>query len=170
MEPLLATGLVALGKGLIDFIIPDSKPEASKESFSNILNSKEATHIHPLTESLVQNNINTGQDLKNHINIATQHLIQHPDLASQMSSMGTQTSLSLIREESGQFSIVNSQGKKISLEKGSATEHLAEYIHGLKSIQSLHNQLPSSNLHDLSNQVSTHPVLTAAWGIRTSTL
>jgi hypothetical protein len=164
MDPITATGLVSIGERIVSNII-QSRGNKEVESFSQYMPQQGTAPTGMIAELLQQNNVQDASDVKMLTDKLSNQLYNHPELAEQLAKMNPEEPLTL-KLKDGQFTIESSKGTIAVLKKDSEMGMLAEQIHQLKSIETLHQQVPSSSVYQLAGKVAAEPVLNANWVLR----
>lgn len=120
MHSIIATGIINLGKEIINNMIP-VKQTSSNELFC-------------LGKKTTQSKIDHSEGLNIYKQSISKQIIQHPFVSGQMTNMEQKESWNLHSNEKGELWLQNLMGKKIQLDNNAQTKDLAiKYIETCKS-------------------------------------
>ena len=157
MNPLLVTGLVAIGQKLIDHMFTGpSEPEtsasnASGAEFSNYMNSSQAVQRpSELIEFLQNQGVQNGADFHDLQFQLQQQLLNHPELGHYIAGADRAGGFQLNVNEAGVYTLSDSQGKHVIFNEDSPLGQLAGRIQQLGIMESIAKEFPGYGMRDLA--------------------
>lgn len=163
MNPLLVTGLIAVGQKLVDNIF--TKPPqstlptnaAAGSQFEDHLNAQSVQPPSELMTFLNSKGIRSGSDLQNLQFQLRQQLFNHPEFASFMASADRTAGFQLTLEASGLYTLSDSRGRQITFSEQTSQGQLAKRIAQLQHMDISANAFPGYSMQDLTSKAGILP-------------
>lgn len=171
MHPLLLTGIVGIGKAVLNNVFPSQTAKVADVAqkvgdFASVLKGNSVPKTQSGLETyLSQNNVSDVSQMNQLRRQLTNQLLSHPNLQAHLAGA---KEIHLNLQDGANFSVTTDQGKTINLASPELSL-LAQRIHDMSSISQFNSALPGNSLRDLISQVSQNPQLTANWTIRQPT-
>ena len=157
MNPLLVTGLVAIGQKLIDHMFAGpseteaAASNASGAAFSNYMNPGQAVHRpSELIQFLQNQGIQNGADFHDLQFQLQQQLLNHPELGHYIAGADRAGGFQLNVNEAGVYTLSDSQGKHVVFNDDSPLGQLASRIQQLSKMESIAKEFPGYGMRDLA--------------------
>jgi len=170
MNPLLVTGLVAVGQKLIDNLItkhPDAQSPSnppSGVSFERHLDNSQA--IKPPSELihfLEAKGIRDGAGFQHTQFQLRQQLFNQPELAHFMAQADRTAGFQLTLSETGLYTLTDSAGKQITFSPETPAGQLAHRIRQMNHMEAIAEIFPGYGMRDLAYKAEEQPPGMQSW-------
>lgn len=162
MNPLLVTGLVAVGHKLVDHLMTKQPEPASSHvqqegQFDRYLTSQSVQQPSDLIAYLESNKIHAGVDLQALQFQLRQQLFNQPELATFMASADRTAGFQLKLEDTGLYTLSDSRGRQITFNDQTKQGQLAKRIGQLSRMESIAETFPGYGMRDLAHRAEVRP-------------
>lgn len=171
MNPILASGLIGIGEKLVTNLVgsvisPAKSPEGGVPSFESLMKGNAVSGSGELGTFLSTQGVSSWEDLARVQEQLAAALQNQPGVAEKLAGLKPGTPLNLKITDGNLITIESPEGTVATLARDSEAGMLANRLHELKSMTSLHEQMPGSTLQQAMTHVQQQPILNASWVLR----